>query len=221
MLIGYARVSTEDQELKLQIAALERAGCERIYADKRSGKNLDRIEWRKCYRDLRSGDTLVVWKLDRLGRSVLDLVKLAEYFHDEGIELLSTTENFDTKTPMGRFMFHFLAGLAQWERDVISERTKAGMDVKREEGWVPGRPPRVTPEVWHKAIELVAEDPRLSPAKLAERIGEWMRAEGKLKAKEKPIGYGTFRDNMDAIRLGAPYPERWAAINAYHAKKKK
>ena len=162
MLIGYARVSTEDQELKLQLAALEKAGCERIYADKRSGKNLDRAEWRKCYRDLRSGDTLIVWKLDRLGRSVLDLVNLAEYFRDEGIELVSTSENIDTKTPMGRFMFTILAGLAQMERDMISERTIAGMEVKREEGWVPGRPPRVTPEIWQKAIDLIDEEPRLS-----------------------------------------------------------
>ena len=125
MLIGYARVSTLDQNLELQREALTKAGCQKVFEDKVSGTRADRPGLGKAQEMLREGDTLVVWKLDRLGRSVKQLVDLVGEFHKQGIQFKSLTDAIDTGTPSGRFFFHVMASLAEMERELIVERTRA------------------------------------------------------------------------------------------------
>ena len=127
MEFGYARVSTQDQNLELQREALVKAGCQRVFEDKISGTRSDRPGLAKALEILRSGDTLVVWKLDRLGRSVKQLVDLVGKLHEQGIHFKSLTDAIDTGTSSGRFFFHVMASLAEMERDLIVERTRAGL----------------------------------------------------------------------------------------------
>src|ERR1700678_2954680 len=134
MLIGYARVSTQDQNLDLQIEALTNAGCKKIFHEKTSGSRAERPEFLKALEVLREGDTLVVWKLDRLGRSVKNLVDLVGELHNHGIQFKSLTDAIDTGTPSGRFFFHVMASLAQMERELTIERTRAGLEVARKLG---------------------------------------------------------------------------------------
>ena len=126
MLIGYARVSTQDQNLDLQTEALTKAGCEKIFNDKISGSRAERPGLTKALEMLREGDTLVVWKLDRLGRSVKNLVDLVGELHQQGIQFKSLTDAIDTGTPSGRFFFHVMASLAEMERELTVERTAQG-----------------------------------------------------------------------------------------------
>lgn len=139
MLIGYARVSTTDQNLTLQKEALEKAGCERIYEDTMSGTRVERPGLTKALEMLRSGDTLVVWKLDRLGRSVKNLITLVADLNANGIHFKSLTDSIDTSTASGRFFFHVMASLAEMERELIVERTRAGLEVARSLGRKGGR----------------------------------------------------------------------------------
>lgn len=127
MLIGYVRVSTNDQNTDLQRNALNCAGCERIFEDKISGTKSDRPGLKKLLRTLSAGDTLVVWKLDRLGRSMRHLVTLIEELRQRGVNFRSLTDSIDTSTPMGRFFFHVMGALAEMERELIVERTRAGL----------------------------------------------------------------------------------------------
>ena len=134
MLIGYARVSTQDQNLELQLDALTKAGCQKVFEDTISGTRADRPGLGKALEMLREGDTLVVWKLDRLGRSVKQLVELVSDLHKQNVQFKSLTDSIDTGTPSGRFFFHVMASLAEMERDLIVERTRAGLDVARQLG---------------------------------------------------------------------------------------
>ncbi len=138
--IGYARVSTVDQSLDLQNDALLQAGCIRIFEEKASGKNDDRIELAKALEYLREGDALVVYKLDRLARSTKKLIELSEVLEQRKIELISIRDNIDTTTAVGRAMFKMLAVIAELERDIISERTMAGLQAARARGRKGGRP---------------------------------------------------------------------------------
>src|SRR4051794_37746671 len=131
MLIGYARVSTQDQNLALQRHALRHSGCERIYEDKISGTRAERPGLVKALDTLRVGDTLVVWKLDRLGRSVKQLVDLVAQLSASGVHFQSLTDSIDTGTPSGRFFFHVMASLAEMERELMVERTQAGLAAAR------------------------------------------------------------------------------------------
>ncbi len=139
MLIGYARVSTQDQNLMLQTEALNNAGCLKIFEDKISGTRTIREGLSKALEQLREGDTLVVWKLDRLGRSVKDLITLVSELNKQGINFKSLTDSIDTSTPSGRFFFHVMASLAEMERELIIERTRAGLAVAKSLGRTGGR----------------------------------------------------------------------------------
>lgn len=147
MIVGYARVSTEEQKLDLQLQALKAAGCELILSDQgESGSRFERPGLGATLAQLRTGDTLVVWRLDRLGRSLSALVGLLEQLGRDGANFRSLTENIDTGSSGGRLMFHMMAALAEFERSLISERTRAGMAAARIRGKQLGRPRALTEE---------------------------------------------------------------------------
>ncbi|MER2511307.1 MAG: recombinase family protein [Nitrosomonas ureae] len=156
MLIGYARVSTQDQNLKLQQEALARTGCEKVFEDKISGSRADRPGLAKALDMLRKEDTLVVWKLDRLGRSVKQLVDLIGELHQRGVHFKSLTDAIDTGTSSGRFFFHVMASLAEMERELTVERTRAGLESARQQGRQGGRPPKMTRSKIESAKKLLA-----------------------------------------------------------------
>ncbi len=154
--IGYARVSTEDQNLDLQLRALQKAGCNEIFADHgESGRAFDRPALRKALRSARQGDVIVVWRLDRLGRSLLKLVELVDALGKRGVEFRSMNENIDTSSPGGRLIFHIMAALAEFERNLISERTRAGLEAARARGSKLGRRPRLSPSEVRKAKKMI------------------------------------------------------------------
>ncbi|MDQ0415805.1 recombinase family protein [Mesobacillus stamsii] len=140
MIVGYARVSTQDQNLQLQIDALQNAGCFEIFEEKITGTKKDRPALNEMLKMLRSGDRVVVYKLDRISRSTKHLIELAELFEEKGVEFVSISDSIDTSTSTGRFFFRMLASLAELERDIISERTKAGLQSARARGRKGGRP---------------------------------------------------------------------------------
>lgn len=139
-LIGYARVSTGNQKLDVQLKALKNQGCIRIFKDIASGKNRDRTELKKAFEYLRPGDVLVVWKLDRLGRSLKDLISIINELEQRKIGFRSINDDIDTTTSAGKFFFHIIGAFAELERNLISERTKAGLEAARTRGKLGGRP---------------------------------------------------------------------------------
>ena len=145
MLIGSARVSTDEQSLDLQSDALKAAGCKRIFTDKVSTTKADQPGLADALSHLRHADVLVFWKLDRLGRTVKGLVDFVADLHGRKIQFRSLTDGIDTTTPAGRFFFHVMASLAQMERELLAERTRAGLDAARRRGRVGGRKRRMTP----------------------------------------------------------------------------
>lgn len=166
--IGYARVSTEDQNLELQRDALTRAGCEEIYEEAASGKNAERPELAHCRKALRAGDTLVVWRLDRLGRSLLDLVKIVGDLEQAGIGFESLMEQIETSSAAGKLVFHVFAALAEFERSLIRERTKAGLASARARGRMGGRRPKLDEKQIREVRALLA-DPAISVKDIAVR----------------------------------------------------
>ncbi|KJZ30345.1 invertase [Paracoccus sp. S4493] len=156
-LIGYARVSTSDQDLALQIDALKAAGVTRIFEDRGvSGANTDRPGLGAALSFLREGDTLVVWKLDRLGRSMTHLLQTVTELESRGVNFRSLTETVDTTTPTGRLVFHLFGALGQFERDLIRERTGAGLKAAAARGRKGGRPIALSPEKIARARQLIA-----------------------------------------------------------------
>lgn len=158
MLIGYARVSTDDQNLDLQLDALKGAGCERMFEDMASGAKADRTGLAALMMVLRAGDTVVIWRLDRLGRSLKNLIELVEQFEAAKVGLRSLQENIDTTTSGGRLVFHLFGALAEFERNLIRERTQAGMAAARMRGRMGGRPKRLDPVKLALALRLHHED---------------------------------------------------------------
>lgn len=154
-VIGYARVSTPDQDTAMQRDALQKAGAARVFEDVASGAKADRPGLEAALAYLREGDTLAVWKLDRLGRSLPHLVQTVAELAQRGVGFRSLTESIDTTTPNGRLVFHLFAALADFERDLIRERTRAGLDVAKARGRNGGRRPVVTPEKLARARELI------------------------------------------------------------------
>jgi DNA invertase Pin-like site-specific DNA recombinase len=150
MKIGYARVSTKDQNLNLQIEALNREGCELIYSEKQSSSK-ERLEFEKLRESVRTGDFVIVWKLDRLGRSLKDLVNIIDEFKSKGVEFRSIVDSFDTTSPNGRLFFSIVAALAEYEKELIKERTRAGLESARLRGRIGGRRPGLSQEAKNKA----------------------------------------------------------------------
>jgi DNA invertase Pin-like site-specific DNA recombinase len=167
MLLGYARVSkSEDQETAPQIRALKKAGCKKVFEEAASGGRWDRPELHRLLDQMRAGDTLVVWKLDRLSRSLKDLLVILERIDAMGARFRSLTEPIDTSGPTGRMMMQMLGSFAEFEREMIRERTRAGLREAREKGRVPGRKPRITAEQKKEVVEAVASG-RKSAAEMA------------------------------------------------------
>lgn len=156
MRIGYARVSTDDQDLRLQLDALQRAGCERVFSDKASGAKADRAGLTEALDYARAGDTLTVWRIDRLGRSLSQLIDLVGRLKATGVHLCSLQEHIDTTTAGGELVFHVFAAMAQFERALIKERTMAGLEAARARGRKGGRPRLDAQKI--KAIQSVAKD---------------------------------------------------------------
>ena len=157
MLIGYARVSTEEQNLDLQHDALQKAGCEKVYSDQLSGVNAHRPGLATAFEVLRTGDTLVIWRLDRLGRSLKNLIQMVEQLEKRGIGLKSVQENIDTTTSSGKLVFHIFGALAEFERNLIKERTKAGLTSARARGRRGGRPKSLDLNKRELAVRLYRE----------------------------------------------------------------
>lgn len=169
MKIGYARTSTQDQNLDLQIDALQQLGCERIYQEKISSVKDHRPELENCLKALRAGDTLYIWRLDRLGRSLKHLVQLINQLQDMECSLVSIKENIDTSTPTGKLTFHIFASLAEFERDLICERTKAGLLSARARGRMGGRPQKLS-EKEKSMIRQLMKDRNNSASDIAKRF---------------------------------------------------
>ena len=155
MLIGYARVSTSDQDTGAQSAALKAAGCELIFQEKASGGRWDRPELHKLLSQIRKSDVLVVWKLDRLSRSLRDVLTIMERVQEKKAGFRSLTESVDTTTPAGRMMMQMVGAFAEFERAMLKERTHAGLEVARKEGRIGGRPPKLKPQQRREIVSLV------------------------------------------------------------------
>jgi DNA invertase Pin-like site-specific DNA recombinase len=170
MLIGYARVSTLDQTLALQQDALTAAGCEQLYTDTASGSVTDRPGLAQALSHLRSGDTLVVWRLDRLGRSLAHLIDTIRELQERGVGFRSLQEQIDTTTSGGKLIFHVFGALAEFERDLIRERTHAGLAAARARGRLFGRPRRLTSQQI-KQLRSLARDERTTVGEICQTLG--------------------------------------------------
>jgi DNA invertase Pin-like site-specific DNA recombinase len=170
MLIGYARVSTEDQKLHLQHDALSTAGCDKTFDEKVSGAGKRLPGREELLEYARPGDVVVVWKLDRLGRSLRDLIAIVAALKERGVELRSLHESIDTTTPAGKLAFHVFGALAEFERDVGRERTRAGLAAAKARGRKLGRPHALRPEQIEMARTMMA-NPKLSARQVAELLG--------------------------------------------------
>lgn len=151
MKFGYARVSTTDQNLSLQLDALQKAGCERIFQEHVSGAKADRVELNKLLKLLRNGDEIVIWKLDRLGRSLQHLIDLVAQLEERGVGLTSLNDHIDTSTPARKLVFRIFASLAEFERELIRERTMAGLVAAKAQGRVGGKPKGLSEEAKKQA----------------------------------------------------------------------
>jgi len=168
--IGYARVSTDDQHLDLQRGALRQAGCNVIYEEAACGKSAARPELEQCRSALRTGDTLVVWRLDRLGRSRPDLVQILAELEQGGVHFVSLTEKIGTGSASGKLLFHVFAALAEFERGLVRERAQAGLAAARARGRAGGRKPKLG-EKQVREIKALPRDPEIQVADVARRYG--------------------------------------------------
>jgi len=169
MIIGYARVSTTEQDTALQLDALQTANCERVFQESGSGASRLRPELTRCLDTARTGDTLVVWRLDRLGCSLKDLVEIITELEEKGIGFKSLTESIDTTSTTGKLVFHIFAALAEFERTLIQDRTKAGLAAARARGRKGGRPPKLTAAQIKKASAMLS-DPSIAKTEIAKHF---------------------------------------------------
>lgn len=168
--IGYARVSTKDQNLDLQIDALKAAGCTRIYEEKVSGASVPRTEQENMLKALRKGDTVVIWQLSRLGRNLSELIGLVNQFEEMGVAFEVLTEKYDTTTASGKLIFNVFASLAAYERERLIERTRAGLTAARARGRVGGRKPKIGDKE-KREIAILLSDPNMTVTDVAARFG--------------------------------------------------
>jgi DNA invertase Pin-like site-specific DNA recombinase len=173
MIYGYARVSTKDQVLDLQIDALKNAGCQKIFNEVAKGAKADRPEWLKLLSEIQKGDTLIVWKLDRMGRSLHHLIKVVNDLIAKGVDIISIQDPLNTTSAQGRLMFYMFASLAEFEKDLIRERTMAGLKSARARGRIGGRPKGLSEKA--KKVACVAEalylQNELKTDDIAEQLG--------------------------------------------------
>ena len=189
MLVGYARVSTQDQNPDLQLDALTATGCERVFVEKASGAQRNRPELMAALDYVRAGDTLVVWKLDRLARSLKQLIETVERLAVCDIGLRSLTEAIDTTTAGGKLVFHIFGSLAEFERSIIRERTKAGLDAARARGRVGGRPPALSEK------DLIAAKALLANADITvEDVARRLKIAPSTLYRHFPGGRGAIKD---------------------------
>lgn len=172
MKYGYARVSTKDQNLELQIDALEKYGCQKIYSEKAKGAKADRPKWQELLNQIESGDTLVIWKLDRMGRSLHHLIKVVTELMEKNISIVSLNDPIDTTNIQGELMFNIFAPLAEFEKDLIRERTMAGLRSARVRGRMGGRPKGLSQEAIRKACtaEALYSQKELSINEITEQL---------------------------------------------------
>ena len=170
MLIGYCRVSTDSQETSLQEDALKKAGCEKIITDIASGAQDERKGLQEIISFARSGDVVIVWKLDRLGRSLKKLIEMINFFNNNNIGFQSLTESIDTTTPGGKLVFHIFGGLAEFERELIRSRTKAGLEAARARGRVGGRP-QALDEKKQELAKTLLKDTNLPVKSICQMLG--------------------------------------------------
>lgn len=185
MLVGYARVSTDDQNLDLQKDALQSCGCERIFEDRISGAKSERKGLDEAINYMRAGDVLVVWRLDRLSRSLKDLMAMVSSLEQKGMGLKSLHESIDTSSSSGKLIFHIFGALSEFERNLIRERTKAGLNAARTRGRLGGRPKSLTNEKKDLAIKLYNEK-EYTVDKICEMVGV-----------SKPTLYKYLKDDND------------------------
>ena len=173
MKIGYGRTSTVDQKLDLQIDALEKYGCEQIYSEKKSGTIRNRPELDKMLESLRSGDEVVIWKLDRIGRSLQHLIEIVDIIRSKGAALVSLQDNINTTTASGKLVFHMFGALAEFERSLISERTKAGLAAAKARGRKLGRPEGLSKKAEEKSrlVQSYYEEGKLSVSEICDVVG--------------------------------------------------
>lgn len=169
MLVGYARVSTADQSLELQTDALTAEGCEKLFTDVTSGARTERPGLAQALEFCRTGDTLVVWKLDRMGRSMSHLIETVRHLEEHGVGFRSLTEHVDTTTPGGRLVFHVFGALAEFERGLIQERVQAGLKAARARGRTGGRPP--VPDETKAMAQTLLANQTLSIKQICQRLG--------------------------------------------------
>lgn len=171
MKIGYARVSTIQQSVDMQTEALIKAGCEVVYEENVSGIKVrsDRPELSACFKALRAGDVLVVWKLDRLARSIKELIAIVQDLSARGVGFQSLTEQIETQTPAGKLLFHIIGALAEFERDIIRERTNAGLQLARARGRKGGRPKALSDSKKQMVYEM-SKNSRIRPVDIAKQF---------------------------------------------------
>ncbi len=195
MIIGYARVSTSDQNLDSQIDALSEAGCEKLFLERASGAKVDRVELQRLLDHVRKGDVVVVWKLDRLGRSLKHLVEVVAWLNDHDVGLRSLSDPIDTTSAQGRLVFNIFASLAEFERELIRERTQAGLAAARARGRMGGRPKGLSEEAKRKAVAAASlyREGRLSIREITENLSiskrtlyKYLRIEGVEIGKTSP-----------------------------------
>lgn len=201
MLIGYARVSTVDQTLEPQTNALTAAGCERLFTDTASGGRMDRTGLKDALSHLRAGDVLVVWKLDRLGRTTRGMLELASDLAERMVGLKSLTDHIDTTSAAGKMFFTLMSAFAEMERELIRERTRAGLEVARARGRKGGRPPVMTPEKIEVAKQML-RNPGNTGASVAAGFGisrtTLYRHVGKIKPDRSPGAHSKSKSKVQA-----------------------
>jgi DNA invertase Pin-like site-specific DNA recombinase len=195
MHIGYARVSTQDQNPDLQVDALRAAGCEEVFIEKVTGSGLKaRPQWDACERTLRKGDTLIVWRLDRLARSLKDLVTIIQGLEERQVGFKSLTESIDTTNPGGKLVFHIFGALAEFEHSLIRDRTMAGLAAARARGRMGGRKPKLSKADVKKAAAMLS-DPTVTKTEIAEHFSTTRVT---LNAALKREGYTDLSINSEA-----------------------